>query len=95
MEKLELLDLIKKDESSSNIYTERQVIPTSRLDDIDLKAFKKCLYQKYYEKLTASKFSMEQMLKLPIDSIFEKLDLNLPFANVLQNMGLADYGRKE
>ena len=88
MDELEILDLIKKGESSKVQFKE-MVIVKSTIRDLDMKAFKKCLYRKYNERLTTINFPLEQLLKLSIEEIFKKLDLNLSLNRVLQNMGLA------
>lgn len=76
-------------QSSGNIFADELVIINSSIKDLDIKAFKNCIYRKYNERLTTLNFSMEQFLKLSIEDIFNKLDLNLSMQRVLQNMGLA------
>ena len=71
------------------ISTERAVILDSSLQDLDVKAFKKCLHRKYYEKFSTKNFNFEQLLKLSVEEIFTTLDLNISLQKVLQNMGLA------
>ncbi|UCH97889.1 MAG: hypothetical protein JSV88_13825, partial [Candidatus Aminicenantes bacterium] len=86
MDELEILDLIKKGESSKvqfkEMVTEKLVIVRSTIRDLDIKAFKKCLYRKYNERLTTLNFTLEQLLKLSIEEIFKKLDLNLSLNRV-------------
>jgi ATP-dependent DNA helicase RecG len=76
-------------QSSGNIYADEMTIVKSTIQDLDIRAFKQCLYRKYYEKLTAQHLNLEQLLKMSVEEIFEKLDLNLSLHQMLQNMGLA------
>jgi ATP-dependent DNA helicase RecG len=82
-------ELARMLQSGGNIYADELVIVRSTLRDLDMKAFKKCLYRKYNERLTTLNFNLEQLLKLSMEEIFKKLDLNLSLNRVLQNMGLA------
>lgn len=77
-------------QSSGNLYADEQIIKASTIADLDIDAFKKCLYRKYHEKLTTLNFSLEKLLKLPMEKVFETLELNLTQQNILHNMGLAN-----
>lgn len=65
------------------------VVTKSSVSDLDVNAFKRCLYRKYQEKLTENNFTLEKLLKLSIEELFNALALGLPLHQVLQNMGLA------
>lgn len=79
-------------QSSGNIYADEAIITGATIDDLDMNTFKKCLYRKHHERFSLLNINLVQLLKLSIDEILEKLDLNLPVDRILKNMGLAANG---
>ncbi|MCU0286182.1 MAG: putative DNA binding domain-containing protein [Acidobacteria bacterium] len=76
-------------QSSGHLYADETIIPSSSLHDLDIEAFKKCLYKKYHEKLSTENFTLDRLLKLSIEEILSILELNLSLSQVLKNMRLA------